>query len=87
MQTNYISCFKYYKQDHYIYVYTVETCYKNILAGNVSIRPYIDFTSYKNIPVLKTCFSTPDDVLMTGFHCIIKTRLCLCIHRGILSKR
>ena len=49
---------------------TVETGYKNILARNVSIRPYINFTSYKNIPVIRTFVSTPDDVLITGFHCI-----------------
>ena len=30
-------------------LYTVETGYKNILAGNVSIRPSINFTFYKNI--------------------------------------
>ena len=27
-------------------------------------------TGYKNIPVIRTCFSTPDDVLITGFHCV-----------------
>ena len=30
------------------------TGYKNILAGNVSIRPSINFTFYKNIPVIRT---------------------------------
>ena len=48
---------------------TVETGYKNILAGNLSIRPSINFTIYKNIPVIRTLYSTPDDVLITGFHC------------------
>ena len=52
---------------------TVETGYMNILAGNVSIRPSINFTSCKNIPVIRTFFSTPYDVLITGsfsFHSI-----------------
>ena len=35
---------------------TVETGYKS--------------TGYKNIPVIRTCFSTPNDVLITSFHCI-----------------
>ena len=53
----------------------METGYKNILAGNVSIRLSINFTSYKNIPVIRTCFSTPNDVLITGFHCTVFVKL------------
>ena len=26
-------------------------------------------TGYKNIPVIRTFYSTPDDVLISGFHC------------------
>ena len=62
------------------------TGYKNILARNVSIRPSINFTFYKNIPVIRTFFSTPDDVLITGFHCIILTYTTLSGQRYLCHK-
>ena len=44
----------------------MNTGYKYILTRNVSIRPGINFTGYKNMPVIRTFFY--NDVLINGFH-------------------
>ena len=32
--------------------------------------PYIIYVGYKNMPVISTLSAVPDDVLITGIHCI-----------------
>ena len=49
-------------------VYTY--CYVHASFCNVKA-----YTGYKNMPDIRTLYGTPDDVLITGIHCNVRTRI------------